>query len=91
MWILADKWIFADNTISVLRDPARYQAHIRRLVRAINTILKEYRRRQTEEAGEDVERLLGEDPPPPQGNMAPDEGVVSSCGQPCVAARSGYP
>ena len=45
------------------RDPAREQAIIWRLVRAINTILKGDQIRMTEEAGEEFERMLELDPP----------------------------
>ena len=48
---------------STLRDPARAQSLIRRLGRAIEAILKGYRRRRAEEAGKEVERFLGSDPP----------------------------
>ena len=62
-WILADIWRLVNERVSTRQDPARDQAHIRRLGRAINSILKEYRHRSTEEAGEEVELLLGSDPP----------------------------
>ena len=45
------------------QDPARDQSIIQSLGRAINAILKGDWRQRTEEAGEEVERLLGTDPP----------------------------
>ena len=43
-----------------------------------------------EEAREEIERLLGTDPPPfPQGILSPDEGVVQGCGRPLYAACLG--
>ena len=76
--ILEDTWRLVDERVSARWYLTRDQAQIRRLGRAINTILKEERLRQTGEAGEEVDQLLGADPPP-QGSMAPDEGVVSGC------------
>ena len=46
-WISAATWRIVDERVSARRDPARDQAHIQRLVRAINVSLKEDRRRQT--------------------------------------------
>ena len=63
MWILAATLRITNEKVSARRDPARYQAHIWRLGRAINTSLKEDRRRRTEEAVNEVERLLGADAP----------------------------
>ena len=45
------------------RRGARVRARLRRLVRAVRAILKGDRRRRVEDAGKDVEALLGEDPP----------------------------
>ena len=43
----------------------------------INASLRVDRRQRTEESGKDIDRLLGADPPPPpQGSLALDEGVV---------------
>ena len=52
-----------DERFSARPYPARYQALIQRLERAIKASLKGYRRRRTEEAGEEVKRMLGSDPP----------------------------
>ena len=57
--ILAAMWRLADERVSAHRDPAKYQAHIWRLGCAINVNLKEDRHSFTEEAGEELERLLG--------------------------------
>ena len=80
MWILADTWRLVDERVSMIRVTARDQALIQRLGRAINAILNRNRRRWNEEAGEEIERLLGADPPTPQGSLALDEGVVQGCG-----------
>ena len=56
-------WRLVNKRVSAHRDPIRYQFHIQRLGRAINAILKEDRRRRTEEEDNEVDRLLGEDPP----------------------------
>ena len=63
MWILADTWRLVNERVSVRQYPARDQAHIWRLGRTINASLKEDRHRRPEEAVEEVERLLGADPP----------------------------
>ena len=63
MWILAAKWRLVNERVSACQDTARYQSHIWRMGRAINAGLKEDRRRRIEEVGEEVERLLGADPP----------------------------
>ena len=62
-WILAAMWRLVNKRVSARWDPARYQSLIWRLGRAINAILKGYQRRRTEVAGEEVNRLLGLDPP----------------------------
>ena len=67
MWILADTWRLVNERVSVRQYPARDQAHIWRLGRAINTSLKEDRRRRIEEAVKEVERLLGAYAPPSTG------------------------
>ena len=62
-WILADPYRLVNKRVSTRRDPTRDQAQIQRLGRAIKASLKEDRCRWTEEAGKEVERLLGSDPP----------------------------
>ena len=52
-------WRLIDDRVSTLRDPARDQSLIWRLGRAIASRLKGYRRWRVEEAGKDVEKLLG--------------------------------
>ena len=61
--ILAYTWSIVDKRVSARQDPARYQAHIWRLGRAINASFREDSRQWTEEAGAEIERLLGVDPP----------------------------
>ena len=63
MWILETTWIIFNERVSAIQDPARDQSLILRLGRAIAASLKGYRRRQAEEAGKDVETLLGSYPP----------------------------
>ena len=55
--------MLVDERVSARQDPEREQTHIWRLGSAINASLKAGMRRRTEEAGEEVERLLGADPP----------------------------
>ena len=62
-WISETTWRLVNERLSAHRDPARGQPLIRRLVHAIAAILKGYRRQRMEEVGEEVERLLGSDPP----------------------------
>ena len=62
-WILEAPWILVDKRISVHQDPAKDQVFIWRLSRAIAASLRDNRRRQAEEAGAEVEVLLGSDPP----------------------------
>ena len=52
VWISAATWRLVNDRVSARRYPARDQALIWRLGRAINIILKGERRRSTEEAGE---------------------------------------
>ena len=58
-------WRLVDERVHV-RQKTRDQTRIWRLSRAITEILKEYRRQREETSGEDVEALLGADPPIPQ-------------------------
>ena len=59
---MAATWRLVDERVSARRDPAKDQALIRRLGCAIKAILETDRRRQAEEAGEEVEELVGADP-----------------------------
>ena len=63
VWLLAATWRIVNKRVSAHQYPVRDQALIWRLGRAINASLRETRRRQMEEADEEVERLLGKDPP----------------------------
>ena len=63
MCISIDMWRKVDNRVCARRTPAQKQKLIRCLGQAINVILKGKRIRRTEEAGEDLELLLGADPP----------------------------
>ena len=61
-WISDETWRIADGRVSVRRG-TRVRARLRRLGRAVRVSLKGERRRRVEDAGKDVEALLGEDPP----------------------------
>ena len=63
MWILETTWRLVNKRVSALRKNARDQSLIWRLRCAIAAILKGYQRRRAEEAGKEVETLLGSDPP----------------------------
>ena len=56
-------WRFFDKRVSKRQDPAKDQALIWRLSRAITASLRNDRQRQAEEAGAEVEALLGSDLP----------------------------
>ena len=56
-------WRLINERVYARRDPARDQSLIRSLGRTIAVILKGDRRRRTEEAGKEVEKILGLDPP----------------------------
>ena len=72
-WISAETWRLVDKRVSACRDPAKGQTIIRRLVCSIMEILTADRRWRAEEAGAEVEALVGEDPPPLNpGGMAQD-------------------
>ena len=62
-WISAETWRLVDERVSARREPAKGQALTRRLGRAINASLAADWRRRADEAGEEVEALVGADPP----------------------------
>ena len=62
MWISEATWRLVDERVSVRRDTAKDQSLIWRLGRAILEILKVDRRQRAEEAGAEVETLIGSDP-----------------------------
>ena len=61
-WILAAIWRLVNKRVSARQDLAKDQALIWRLGRAIKASLWEDRRRRAEEAGAEVEALMGSDP-----------------------------
>ena len=62
-WISTETWRLVDKRVSVRRDLSKGQTIRRRLGRAIKASLTANRRRRAEEAGKEVEALVGEDPP----------------------------
>ena len=62
-WISASTWRLVDKRVSARRNIAKYQALIWRLGRAIKASLRDVRQHQAEEAGAEVEALMGSDPP----------------------------
>ena len=62
VWILAATWILVDKRVSERRYFAKDQVLIWRLGHDIKTSLRGDRRRHSEEAGEDMESLMGLDP-----------------------------
>ena len=56
-------WKLVDKRFSARQDPAKYQSLVWRLGCAITAILKGNRRQREEEAGVEVEALLGSDSP----------------------------
>ena len=65
-WISEDTWRLDNKRVSTGRNPAKYQARIWRLSRAIAASLKGGRRRRVKAAGAEVDTLLGLNPPMPQ-------------------------
>ena len=61
-WISETTWRLVGDRVSARRDPARYHYLIWRLGRAIVERLKGDWRRRAEEAGKEVDKLLGSDP-----------------------------
>ena len=62
-WISTETWRLVNERVSARRDPAKGQAIKIRLGRDIKASLAVYRRRRADEAGADVEALVGVDPP----------------------------
>ena len=60
---MTETWRLVDKKVSALRDPAKGQAIKRRLGRAIKASLAADRRRRADDAGTEVEALVGADPP----------------------------
>ena len=63
VWILEETWRLVDERASARRDPRKGQALKRRLGRAIKAGLVADRKRRAEEAGEEVEAMVGAYPP----------------------------
>ena len=61
-WILAATWRLVNERVSARRDPAKDQSLIRRMGHAIKPSMSTDRRRREEEAGVEVEVLLGAEP-----------------------------
>ena len=62
-WISEEMWRLVDERVSARRDPQRGQAIKRQLRRAVKASLAADRKRRAEEAGAEVEALVGVDPP----------------------------
>ena len=60
---MTETWRLVNERVSARRDPAKGQAIKRRLGRAIKASLTADSRRRAEEAGAEVEALVGADPP----------------------------
>ena len=58
-WMLVTTWRLVNERVFALRDIAKYQALIRMLGCAIKAILREDSKCRAEEAGAEVEALLG--------------------------------
>ena len=89
-WISTETWRLVDKRVSALRDPAKGKTIRRTLGRANKAILTADRRRCEEEAGAEVEALVGADPPLIQEAWHMIHGVVQGCGRSCSAARPSY-
>ena len=64
-WISEETWRLVDERVSAQRGTGVH-ARIRRLGRAIRASLQGDRKRRVETAGQEVETLLGEEPPNPK-------------------------
>ena len=62
-WISAETWRLVDERVSTRRDRAKGQALKRRLGRTIKASFSADRKRRADEAGAEVEALVGADPP----------------------------
>ena len=63
VWISEEKWRLIDERVSARWDPRKGQALKRRLRRAVKESLAADQKRRADEAGADVEALVGADPP----------------------------
>ena len=61
-WILEATQRLVKERFSTCQDPTKYQSLIQRLGRTITAVLNGYRKWSAEEAGEEVEKLLGSEP-----------------------------
>ena len=62
-WILAATWRLVNERVSTRRYITKDQALIWRLVRVVKAILREDIQQRADEAGAEVEALMGSDPP----------------------------
>ena len=69
-WISRETWRLVNKRVSVGRDMSKGKTIRRRLGRAIKASLTADRRRRAEEAGAEVEALVGADPPLNPGGLA---------------------
>ena len=77
-WISEETWRLVNERVSARRG-AGVHMRIRKLGRAIRASLKGDRKRRVEAAGQEVETLLGEDPPrpaEPKGGVDTTKGMV---------------
>ena len=65
VWISEETWRLVDKIVSARRGMG-VRMSIRRLGRAIRASLQGGRKRRVETVGQDVETLMGEDPPNPK-------------------------
>ena len=64
-WISTETWRLVNERVSVRRDPVKGQTIRKRLGCAIKESLTVYKRRRADEAGTEVEALVGADRRPP--------------------------
>ena len=62
-WVLTETWRLVNKRVSALRDSAKGQAIKRRLGRATKASLAADRRQRADEAGAEVEALVGANAP----------------------------
>ena len=62
-WISEEMWRLVDERVSTRREPQKGQAFKRQLGRAVKASLAEDQKRRADEAGAEVEALVGADLP----------------------------
>ena len=87
-WILATMWIIFDKRVSARRKIPSVNLEVGPRHKGELAGGQKMAHRGGRSGGGDT---VGVGPPTSPGSLAPDQGVVQGCGQPCSTARWGYP